>query len=105
MQAKNRFEVKRKIKWFRRKSQRSYSNTGQVPARTSQAKAKLPKLTLPKFRGEFINGTLSGTVFYPPFMTTQKFLKWKNSTTRQLYSSESLRQNAADYHHKTNCLK
>ena len=31
----------------------SYSNTGQVPARTSQAKAKLPKLTLPKFRGEF----------------------------------------------------
>ena len=30
-----------------------YSNTGQVPARTSQAKAKLPKLTLPKFRGEF----------------------------------------------------
>ena len=31
----------------------SYSNTGQVPARTSQAKAKLPKLTLPRFRGEF----------------------------------------------------
>ena len=54
----------------------SYSNTGKVPARTSQAKAKLPKLTLPKFRGEFINGTLSGTVFYPQFMTTQKFLKW-----------------------------
>ena len=54
----------------------SYSNTGKVPARTSQAKAKLPKLTLPKFRGEFINGALSGTVFYPQFMTTQKFLKW-----------------------------
>ena len=31
----------------------SYSNTGQVTARTSQAKAKLPKLTLAKFRGEF----------------------------------------------------
>ena len=31
----------------------SHSSTGQVPARTSQAKAKLPKLTLPKFRGEF----------------------------------------------------
>ena len=31
----------------------SHSSTSQVPARTSQAKAKLPKLTLPKFRGEF----------------------------------------------------
>ena len=31
----------------------SYSNTGQVTARTSQAKTKLPKLTLAKFWGEF----------------------------------------------------
>ena len=31
----------------------SHSSTSQDPARTSQAKAKLPKLTLPKFRGEF----------------------------------------------------
>ena len=37
----------------------SYSNTGQVPARTSQAKAKLPKLTLPKFRGENFLGQFS----------------------------------------------
>ena len=31
----------------------SHSSTGQFPARTSHGKAKLPKLTLPKFRGEF----------------------------------------------------
>ena len=31
----------------------SHSSTSQVPARTIQAKAKLPKLTLPKIRGEF----------------------------------------------------
>ena len=53
MQAKNLFEVKRKSSGSGENHSEGYSNTGQVPARTSQAKAKLPKLTLSKFRGEF----------------------------------------------------
>lgn len=32
----------------------SNASTGQAPSRTSEAKAKLPKLTLPKFRREVI---------------------------------------------------
>ena len=55
MACKRKIDLKLKQKSIGSEENRSesYSNTGQVTARTSQAKAKLPKLTLPKFRGEF----------------------------------------------------
>ena len=53
MQTKNQFEVETKSSGSGDNHSESHSSTGQVLARTSQAKAKLPKLTLPKFRGEF----------------------------------------------------
>ena len=100
----------------------SHSSTSQVPARTSQAKAKLPKLTLPKFRGEFTKWN----TFWDSFQSAvhdnpeiDKFINllsqlsvrgtggkshcWINIDSFELRerrgnSSGSLRQNTADYH-------
>ena len=122
MQAKNRFEVKRKSSGSGENHSEGYSNTGQVPARTSQAKAKLPKLTLSKFRGEF---TKWNTFWYsfqsaihdnPEISQVVQLISqlsvsgtggkshfWLNIDSFELRehranSSGSLRQNTADYH-------
>ena len=52
---KRKIDLKLKQKWSGSGDNHSerFSSTGQVPATTSQAIAKLPKLTLPKFWGEF----------------------------------------------------
>ena len=100
----------------------SHSSTGQVTARTSQAKAKLPKLTLPKFRGEFKKWNIFWDSFQsavhdnPEISKVDKF-NYLNSVLegpaaraiagltnyelreRRGNSSGSLRQNTADYHH------
>ena len=122
MQAKNRFEVKTKSSGSGENHSEGYSNTGQVPARTSQAKAKLPKLTLSKFRGEF---TKWNTFWYsfqsavhdnPEISQVVQLISqlsvsgtggkshfWLNIDCFELRehranSSGSLRQNTADYH-------
>ena len=102
MQAKNRFEVKTKSSGSGENHSEGYSNTGQVPARTSQAKAKLPKLTLSKFRGE-ISQVVQLISQVSVSGTSGKSHLWLNIDCFELRehranSSGSLRENTADYH-------
>jgi len=77
-------ESKRKIDLkLKRRSNESSGQNHESNASISQepkAKARLPKLSLPKFRGDVTKWSTFWDSFNQRFTTTEKYRKWINST-------------------------
>lgn len=77
MECKRKIDVK-----LKQRSSESNGNNTEINALTSQApnaKARLPKLSLPKFRGDVSKWPRSGIVLIQRFTRTEKYLTWINS--------------------------